>query len=188
MFIYFVSIIYLINIVYGLSSAYDIGYDDHDNSYSMGPNKVNAAINTKLQVKTVPVHSSKYGGGGGGSTVVDINGNGGGNLILRFNGGGSNIQTIQKGIQSGNGKIQKQSIMAEPDILVQNVQKPIIQKIRMQIQPIRQITQEIRPVEEKIETVIAKDMVIILMLTIISKQNLHILPIQNLHTTNKSNN
>nr|XP_027205514.1 uncharacterized protein LOC113799123 [Dermatophagoides pteronyssinus] len=87
--------------------------------------------------------------------IIDIKSNN--NLItIRFNTISSSINTIQKhhGIQS---KIQHSKFMAEPDILIQNIQKPIIQKVHEIIQPYRKIYQEILPVKEKIETIISKD-------------------------------
>ncbi|KAH9414640.1 hypothetical protein DERP_008837 [Dermatophagoides pteronyssinus] len=88
--------------------------------------------------------------------IIDIKSNN--NLItIRFNTISSTINTIQKHHGNQRPKIQHSKFMAEPDILIQNIQKPIIQKVHEIIQPYRKIYQEILPVKEKIETIISKD-------------------------------
>ncbi|UXI14169.1 DFP1 [Sarcoptes scabiei] len=112
---------------------------------------------SRQNVRTIPMVSQSNGGG---RTVVDINGGGGGgSLLLRFNSNAGQIQTTQNiAAGSAGGQVQRQSIMAEPDILIQDVKKPVIQKVRMQITPYRKVFQEVRPVHEQIETVVAKGM------------------------------
>ena len=90
----------------------------------------------------------------GKSPVVDIN-SGPLPLTLRFNSHSSHINTIQKHYGSP-GTVQKSHHVDEPDLLIQNIKKPIIQEVREVISPYRHRTQEVRPVHEKIETIIAK--------------------------------
>lgn len=76
-------------------------------------------------------------------------------LTLRFNSHSSHINAIQKHF-SQPGQVQKQNSIDEPDLLIQNIKKPVIQEVREVIAPYRHRTQEVRPVRERIETLIAK--------------------------------
>lgn len=121
------------------SKGYDAGYG------------IDAAVKSKHSVATYPVASSREVGK---SPVVDIN-SGPLPLTLRFNSHSSQINAIQKHFGSP-GTVQKSSSIDEPDLLIQNVKKPVIQEVREVITPYRHRTQEVRPVQEKIETIIAK--------------------------------
>lgn len=76
-------------------------------------------------------------------------------MTLRFNSHSTRINAIQKHI-SHAGQVQKQNAVDEPDLLIQNIRKPVIQEVREVISPFRQYTQEVRPVQEQIETLIAR--------------------------------
>ena len=120
------------------------------NRYGYGTN-IDAAIISKQDLRIIPVQSLRINGPNPMIDIASTN-----NMItLRFNTISSQINTIQKhhGIMA---KTHKANFMAEPDILVQNIQKPVIQNVREIIQPYRKVFQEIRPVQEKIETVISK--------------------------------
>lgn len=86
--------------------------------------------------------------------MVDIN-SGPLPLTIRFNSQSSHINAIQKHFGSV-GQVQKSNAVDEPDMLIQNIKKPVIQEVREVISPYRQRTQEVQPVQEKIETIIAK--------------------------------
>ena len=90
----------------------------------------------------------------GKTPVVDIN-SGPLPLTLRFNSHSTHINAIQKHFSSP-GQVQKSAAVDEPDLLIQNIKKPVIQEVREVITPYRHRTQEVRPVQEKIETIIAK--------------------------------
>ena len=112
---------------------------------------VDAAVKSKHSVSLYPVHSSHDPGK---TPVVDIN-SGPLPLTLRFNSHSSHINAIQKHF-SHPGQVQKQNAIDEPDLLIQNIKKPVIQEVREVIAPYRHRTQEVRPVRERIETLIAK--------------------------------
>ncbi|XP_027205514.2 uncharacterized protein LOC113799123 [Dermatophagoides pteronyssinus] len=118
-----------------------------------GDNNIDATIISKQNLHILPIqnlHTIQT------NPIIDIKSNN--NLItIRFNTISSTINTIQKHHGNQRPKIQHSKFMAEPDILIQNIQKPIIQKVHEIIQPYRKIYQEILPVKEKIETIISKD-------------------------------
>lgn len=123
-----------------------------DHYGSSGP--IEAAIKSRQLIRTIPVGSSRSGGAR--TPTIDINS--GTNVItLRFNTVSSKINALQKHTGSG-GSVKKSDFTDEPDLLVQNVQKPVVQKVNEIISPFRKISQEIRPVQEQIETIIAKGM------------------------------
>lgn len=129
------------------------GYGEPVDHYgSSGP--IEAAIKSRQSIRTIPVGSSRSGGGR--SPTIDINS--GSNVItLRFNTVSSKINALQKHTGSG-GSVKKSDFTDEPDLLIQNVQKPVVQKVNEIISPFRKVSQEIRPVQEQIETIIAKGM------------------------------
>lgn len=119
-------------------------------SYESGHN-VDVAIHSKHSVQTVPVASSKMAGK---TPVIDINSDAL-PLTLRFNSQSSRINAIQKHLGHA-GQVHKQNAVDEPDLLIQNIQKPVIQEVREIISPFRKITQEVLPVREQIQTIIAR--------------------------------
>ncbi|KAF7492689.1 hypothetical protein SSS_04834 [Sarcoptes scabiei] len=129
----------------GLASA---SYGGHSAGYD---HSIDAAVKSKHSVNLYPVHSSHEPGK---TPVVDIN-SGPLPLTLRFNSHSSQINAIQKHF-SHPGQVQKSSAIDEPDLLIQNIKKPVIQEVREVISPYRHRLQEVRPVRERIETLIAK--------------------------------
>lgn len=125
-----------------MSATYSKGGYDHS---------IDAAVKSKHSVATYPVPNNQAIPK---NPVVDIN-SGPLPLTLRFNSFSSQINAIQKHFGSP-GQVQKSASVDEPDLLIQNVKKPIIQEVREVIAPYRQRTQEVRPVQERIETIIAK--------------------------------
>lgn len=91
----------------------------------------------------------------GKTPVIDINSDAL-PLTLRFNSMSSRINAIQKHV-GHPGQVYKQNAVDEPDLLIQNVQKPVIQEVREIISPFRNILQEVRPVQEQIQTIIARE-------------------------------
>lgn len=129
-----------------VSASYGPPPSGHYDSHS-----IDAAVKSKHSVSVFPVHSSSEPSK---TPVVDIN-SVPLPLTLRFNSVSSKINAIQKHI-SHPGQVQKQNAVDEPDLLIQNIKKPVIQEVREVIAPFRHRTQEVRPVRERIETVIAK--------------------------------
>ncbi|KAJ6221087.1 hypothetical protein RDWZM_006899 [Blomia tropicalis] len=121
-------------------------YEKHYDHSIEAPVKSYHSIHT-YPAKSVPAHIK--------NPVIDIN-SGPLPLTIRFNSHSSHINAIQKHFGSP-GQVQKSSHVDHPDLLIQNVKKPIIQEVREVITPYRHRTQEVRPVHEKIETIIAKD-------------------------------
>ncbi|XP_027199852.1 uncharacterized protein LOC113793973 [Dermatophagoides pteronyssinus] len=136
------AIIGLVSATYGSGGGGGGSHYDHS---------VDAAVKSKHSVSLYPVHSSHDPGK---TPVVDIN-SGPLPLTLRFNSHSSHINAIQKHF-SHPGQVQKQNAIDEPDLLIQNIKKPVIQEVREVIAPYRHRTQEVRPVRERIETLIAK--------------------------------
>lgn len=112
---------------------------------------MDAAIHSEHSVHTVPVSSSKLPAK---TPVVNINGDAL-PLTMRFNTVSTRINAVQKHI-SHPGQVQKHNTVDEPDLLIQNIQKPVIQEVHEVITPMRKITQEVRPVQERIQTIIAR--------------------------------
>ncbi|KAH9529905.1 hypothetical protein DERF_003761 [Dermatophagoides farinae] len=131
----------------GISYASYGGNNNGD--YSM--NGIDAAIHSKHSVQTFPVSGSRQMGR---TPVVDINSEPL-PLTLRFNSHSTRINPIQKHF-SHAGQIFKHNTIDEPDVLIQNIRKPIIQEVREIITPFRQVTQEVRPVREQIQTLVAR--------------------------------
>ncbi|KAH7642590.1 hypothetical protein HUG17_5637 [Dermatophagoides farinae] len=122
---------------------------NNNGGYSM--NGIDAAIHSKHSVQTFPVSGSRQMGR---TPVVDINSEPL-PLTLRFNSHSTRINPIQKHF-SHAGQIFKHNTIDEPDVLIQNIRKPIIQEVREIITPFRQVTQEVRPVREQIQTLVAR--------------------------------
>nr|XP_027199841.1 uncharacterized protein LOC113793962 [Dermatophagoides pteronyssinus] len=126
-------------------------YGGHSDGGGYSMNGVDAAIHSKHSVQIIPVSGSKHMGK---TPVVDINSEPL-PLTLRFNSHSTRILPIQKHF-SHSGQVYKQNAIDEPDVLIQNIRKPIIQEVREIISPYRQVTQEVRPVQERIQTLIAR--------------------------------
>jgi len=148
------------------SATYGGGGGHYESDHS-----VNAAVKSQHSVSTFPVASTQDAGK---TPVVDIVSNPL-PLTLRFQSHSTQINAIQK--HFGNpGQVQKSSSIDEPDLLIQNIKKPIIQEIHEVITPSKYSTQTTRiyslitvlpspvrrrktilnPVQEKSETLIAK--------------------------------
>ncbi|KAJ6221085.1 hypothetical protein RDWZM_006897 [Blomia tropicalis] len=121
----------------------DYGHYDHS---------VEAPVKSYHSVHTYPVPSVQANIK---NPVVDIN-SGPLPLTIKFNSHSSDIYAVQKHIGS-HPQVQKSSHVDHPDLLIQNIKKPVIQEVREVITPYRHRIQEVRPVQEKIETIIAKD-------------------------------
>ncbi|KAJ6221086.1 hypothetical protein RDWZM_006898 [Blomia tropicalis] len=120
--------------------------------YGHYDHSIEAPVKSYHSVHTYPVPSVQANIK---NPVVDIN-SGPLPLTIKFNSHSSNIYAIQKHIGSAP-QVQKSSHVDHPDLLIQNIKKPIIQEVREVITPYRHRTQELKPVHEKIETIIAKD-------------------------------
>lgn len=134
-------------LLFGVCTA---SYGGHG-SYDDGHHNIDVAIHSKHSVQVIPVTGTKMAGK---TPIIDINSDAL-PLTLRFNSHSSRINAIQKHI-GHSGQVYKQNAIDEPDLLIQNVQKPVIQEVREIISPFRNIFQEIRPVQEQIQTIIAR--------------------------------
>ncbi|KAI2798882.1 hypothetical protein BLOT_012498 [Blomia tropicalis] len=137
----------LVFMVISVFAIVSTSYPSH--GYDHG--SVDAAVKSSHSVSTYPVQSSQMVAK---NPVVDIN-SGPLPLTIRFNTHSSQINAQQKHFGS-QGQVQKASAVDQPDLLIQNIKKPVIQEVRETIAPFRSRTQEVRPVQEKIETIIAQ--------------------------------
>ncbi|UXI14168.1 DFP1 [Sarcoptes scabiei] len=144
-----IFVVCLIGFITVQASDYGIGSGHYG-----GGGQIDAAVMSKQDIRTIPMMSQRSGGGS--TPVIDINSSPG-SITLRFNSASTQINAIQKHM-TRQGTVQKANVMAEPDLLIQNVQKPVIQKVREVITPFRKVLQEVRPVQEQVETVIARGM------------------------------
>ena len=126
---------------YDEPSSYDKVYDK----------SVDVAVKSFQTIQTYPVQSIRLSSK---IPVVEIN-SGSLPIMIRFNSHSSQINAVQKHFGQ-LGTVQKASHIDEPDLLIQQIKKPVIQEVREIIQPFRQRTQEVRPVSEKVETIIAQ--------------------------------
>ncbi|KAH7641139.1 dfp2-like protein 6 [Dermatophagoides farinae] len=133
----------------GRTYSSEVETDHHDNDYGKEEPGIEAAFTSKHAIETYSVPTSAEHK----TPVVDIN-SVPLSLKIRFNSHSSNIVAVQNHFGS-HGQVKKSNSIDQPDILIHNIKKPIIQEIRESITPYRKRIQEVKPVHEKIETVIA---------------------------------
>ena len=150
-YLFFVILLRIQASIFLFFGACYASYGGHSDGGGYSMNGVDAAIHSKHSVQIIPVSGSKHMGK---TPVVDINSEPL-PLTLRFNSHSTRILPIQKHF-SHSGQVYKQNAIDEPDVLIQNIRKPIIQEVREIITPYRKVVQEIQPVMEEIHTIVAK--------------------------------
>jgi len=75
---------------------------------------------------------------------------------LHFKTRSSTLSVSQSHEAAQAGEVQSSQAQDEPQRLITEVQKPVIQEVREVISPFRQVTQEINPVVESLHTIVTK--------------------------------
>ena len=109
------------------------------------------AVRSHRDVQVVEVHSDD---GRNDATVVDI-GPVDQPVLLNWVSQSSTLKTNQRHI-SAPGSLQKDSVEDKPQVLLQEILRPVVQEIREIVVPRRNIVQEIRPVQESVQTIVAR--------------------------------
>ena len=103
-----------------------------------------------FEVRPVPIQS-----GYAMPRVIEFEGNSS-PLKLHFKGGSGRIQILQSMAKGGYSEPEYTQSEEEPQRMVHEVKKPVIQEVREIIMPYRKVTQEVRPVVEQIKTIVSQ--------------------------------
>ena len=113
--------------------------------------QIPAAIFSQRSVEEIPMQSSA---GNYEPTAVDI-GSVDMPVALNFLSRSSTLRTTQRHM-SAPGSLQQSSVTDEPQRLMMDVMRPVMQNVREVIVPSRNIIQEIRPVRENVQIMVAR--------------------------------
>ncbi|OTF71228.1 DFP2-like protein, partial [Euroglyphus maynei] len=117
-----------------------------------GPQVIKGAIQSRqtFEVRPVPIQVSQ-----GTPRIVEFDG-GSAPLKLHFKSSGGRIQIMQTNGNGYGSEPEYTQSEEEPQRLIHEVKKPIIQEVREIIIPYRKVVQEVRPAKEEVKTIVSQ--------------------------------
>lgn len=115
-----------------------------------------SAVITKHTQEVVDVPVDDVSGGAGGPAQIIIVEPHMQPVTIEFRSRSSPVKVNTVHVPGEKGQVQSTRHEEEPDRIIHEVVKPVIQEIREIIQPFRKITQQILPVQEEVHSIVSK--------------------------------